>query len=426
MGSALLQILSRRDYFLTIAKMQNRSALCRKMAMQKLMNTDLAQMEALNLGNAGAGPATRRLFDIDSEIRKMAAEYLAQLGYEELATEVLSLYEQKSLEKAKLLGVLIRMQSESMPGPHVAMIAGMALGWPEFFKHAALPGLTHQSDFVRRAAVEGFYNCNQNGFIEFFILASADRDSIVRKYAAIGLAENKVTSQAHRLCTDSDKSVQEAALRAFARPGEPITVRDPFRRIFSEDVAYQLPRAGSVIVDGANQLNLREISFQRLRSGDSNQRITAVAALRRMGVSVDDIESEIGAHSDYMLRRYVNKQRMGKMMEEKCSNSPEIKVVEVFRGKRLVLAGGDRYHDSMVQRLERMGFEVEWYSGFDNRLVHSSPRVFDAGVAVWTEISHSVAAQMEKLCQQAGAPMIFSPSASSEAVALALLDRVDW
>ena len=145
-----------------------------------------------------------------------------------------------------------------------------------------------------------------------------------------------------------------------------------------------------------------------------------------MGVSMDDIESKIGNNSDYMLRRYVNKQRMGKTIEDKCSNSPEIKVVEVFRGKRLVLAGGDRNHDSMVQRLERMGFEVEWYSGFDNRLVHSSPKVFDAGVAVWTEISHSVAAQMENICQQAGAPMIFSPAASSEAVALALWDRVDW
>ena len=74
-------------------------------------------MEALNLGDAGAGPASRRLFDTDLELRKLAAEYLARLGYEELTTEVLSLYEQNSLEKTKLLGILMRMQSAPMPGP---------------------------------------------------------------------------------------------------------------------------------------------------------------------------------------------------------------------------------------------------------------------------------------------------------------------
>lgn len=238
---------NKREYFKLIYQLQSTSSMTRKRAMETLCS-----MEDI------VGPITRRIFDSDEQIRSSAVEILSEFGFGEPANALLSLYEKGELGRKEAVKQLIPLFKIKMPAPQFAVIAACSAGLSEIFEEVAYVAIAHENVYVRRAAIEGLYKCNQEGFIEAFLLASSDEDYMVRKYAAVGLSENMITSQAHRLCNDENMEVRKEAKKAFACPGNPVNVRDPHRKVMENNPIYELPSCGSILLMKKKMYTLKD------------------------------------------------------------------------------------------------------------------------------------------------------------------------
>lgn len=367
------------------------------------------------------GPFTRRLFDASPQIRLRVTDDLRSAGLAPSVDAIEALYQHGASARKAALEALSPLFSLPMPAPHHAVIAVCSAGLHELFDEVAVLAAVHEDRFVRRAAVEGLYQCNQDALAPAFIFPAIDEDATVRRYAAVGLAENSMTAFAHRLRKDPDKVVREEATRAFSCPGQPWMVRDPYRKVMEKSEAFALPVIGSALLQADELPRLRSHARSMLQSEKAGQVAAALATLRCFGMSSRELEGSIFCLDSPLVRRFLHRDAV-------LSRSQDDKIPEripELEGKRVLILGGDGRHKTMLERLRAAGLEIEWMSGFEQRAARSAINRLDAVVVIWKCISHAVAEHAPLIAERSGAPIIYARSATANAVLEAVLDVED-
>jgi hypothetical protein len=287
-----------------------------------------------------------------------------------------------------------------MPAPHVAVIAITAAGLHELFDEVAVAGVTHAERFVRRAAIEGLYQVNQPSLAPVFLIPSSDADPGVRRYSAVGLAENNVLVGARRLCYDLDKSVADVARSAFAHPGAPTLVRDPHRRVMNESQSFCLPDCGSPTMTTGRFPRLSEIARILLKEDDLLRAEMSAVTLLLLGRSREDVRALLSDDAHPALLRRVRSPDSTIKSKEADLIDPEL------TGKRILLVGGDGVEGPIVKALCATGLDVLWMSGFDNQVAHLKEAFFDAVVVLTKRVSHAGAKHAVRIGENGGAVVV--------------------
>lgn len=363
------------------------------------------RLSAINdLGSSGdhraPGPLARRLFDMDVEIRNRAAFVLADYGLGDAADAVCDLYSGGAEARFSAIRTLGALICKPMPAPHVAVIAVTAAGLHELFDEVAVAGITHHDHFVRRAAIEGLYQVNQPSLAPVFLIPSSDADPGVRRYSAVGLAENNVLVGARRLCYDLDKNVAKAARTAFARPGSPTLIRDPHRRVMNESQSFHLPDCGSPTMTTRRFPRLSEVAQNLLKEDHLIRAEMSAVTLLLLGRSREDIRALLSDDAHPALLRRVRSPNPIAKSKEANPIDPEL------MGKRVLLVGGDGVEGPIVKVLCATGLDVVWMSGFDNEIAHLKDAVFDAILVLTKRVSHAGAKHAVRIGEKGGSVVV--------------------
>jgi hypothetical protein len=346
------------------------------------------------------GPVTRRIFDTEPVIRERASCILEQFGLGVAATAITDLYRDGPVARGAAVAALRPLLDEAMPAPHVAVIAITAAGLHELFDSVAAAGVVHANRFVRRAAIEGLYQVNQPRLAPVFLIPSADADSGVRRYAAVGLAENSVLVGARRLCYDRDETVANAARQAFARPGAPTLVRDPHRRVMNTSQSFSLPDCGSPTMRTARFPRLAEVARSLVQQDDWIRAEMSVVTLLRLGRSRQDVRALLADNAPRALLRRVSAPTDKR--EPSSSEPTDPKLV----GKRVLLVGGDGIEGPLVEALGEAGLDVQWIGGFDNRAARLAGASFDAVLILTKRVSHANSEHAIRIGEAGGAVVV--------------------
>jgi len=384
--------LAKKRYFKLIGDLNSRQTFRRRKALEALAAAGDPRTP---------GPVSRRLFDVEPALRQIAAEVLERHGLGVAARVVLRLFAEGEQARSNAVETLEPMLAGPMPGPHVGAIIATALGLHELFDSIATIGATHEERYVRRAAIEGLYQVNQPGLSPAFVLPSVDADAGVRRYAAVGLAENNILTGAGSLCRDPDVTVARAARRAFARPGQPILVRDPHRRVMEKSDVFAFPQCGSSLLGADDFPRLREKAALELNAGDRRRADAALRVLLLLGRPLAGLRDRVANSPHPQLLR-----RLEPRPEAREGASAQVVPEPTWAGRKLLLVGGDGVESHLVGALGRAGLDVTWLSGFDNEAARTTGARFDAVLVLTKRVSHAVAEHGVRIGESCGAVVL--------------------
>ena len=384
--------LAKKRYFKLIGDLNSQQAFRRRKALGALAAADDPRTP---------GPVSRRLFDVEPALRQIAAEVLERHGLGLAAEAVLRLFAEGEQARASAVETLEPMLSGPMPEPHVGAIIATALGLHELFDSIAAIGATHEERYVRRAAIEGLYQVNQPTLSPAFVLPSVDTDAGVRRYAAVGLAENNLLIGAGRLCRDPDVSVARAASKAFARPGQPVLVRDPHRRVMEQSDVFAFPQCGSSLLSGDGFPRLGEKAALELNEGNLRRADAALRVLLLLGRPLADLRDRVANSPHPQLLRQLEPRP-----EAPDGASAGVVAEPALAGRKLLLVGGDGVESHLVAALGRAGLDVTWLSGFDNEAARTTGARFDAVLVLTKRVSHAAAEHGVRIGEGCGAVVL--------------------
>lgn len=346
------------------------------------------------------GPASRRLFDADPTVRELAGRTLTGHGLEESATTINALYREGAKARPAAVAALLPLFDLPMPAPHVGVILATGAGLHELFDWVAASAAIHPDRFVRRAAVEGLYQVNQPTLAPAFLLPSIDEDPGVRRYAAVGLAENGLLIGSGRLIRDKDATVARAARQAFARPGQPMLVRDAHRRVMDQSPVFALPDSGSSLMRSATFPRLTAAARELLRSVRPGVVDTAICTLLELGRAPDELRACIPVDAPPSAHRRLA------LPSAPAPSSPGREPDPALAGRRLLLVGGDGVEGPLLDTLREAGLEVTWLGGFDNGASRLIGAQFDVVLVLTRRVSHAVGEHGVRIGEDCGAVVL--------------------
>lgn len=403
-------MIDKKRYFSLIESLNHMSPATRMKAIEALSASDDPRI---------AGPLTRRLFDAEPEVRANAAAALTRVGLDSLGRAIVALYSRGADARSEAISTIRPLILAAMPGPHVAAIATTAAGLHELYDEVAAIGVMHEDKYVRRAAIEGLYQVNQPALAPVFLLPSVDTDAGVRRYAAVGLAENAILTGSGRLCRDRDKTVAEAARSAYAHPGEPALVRDPHRRVMDKSTSFRLPECGGCLLSYTRFKHLRGAAIGKLASSDPLVAEYAVLALLGLGMARQDVFQLLPDAPGPRIRARLASPAAQEAVGEGVEPDP------TFVGRRVLVAGGDGVETHLVAALEARGLQVLWLSGFDNAASRKSDASFDVVLILTRRISHAVAEHAVRIGEACQAIVLHVHSVGQDSVLDAVREALE-
>lgn len=384
-------LLPKKVYFRLLSDLNHRSKHRRLSALDKLHESG---------DSRSPGPAGRRLFDADPDVRTLASVVLDGHGLGPAARAVLDLFAHGEAARPSAVSELAPLLSAPMPSPHVAVIAATAAGLHELYDAVAAAAAGHPERYVRRAAVEGLYQVNQPRLAAAFLIPSTDPDPGVRRYAAVGLAENGILAGSGRLCRDPDEQVARAARKAFARPGEPTLVRDAHRRVMERSESFALPQCGSSLLPGTVFPLLEDLARVAIADESIARAEAALLTLVHLGRPRHELRELLpsDAHERLVRRLVVNAD------PESPRLAPDLD--PALDGRKVLVIGGDGIEGPLLGTLRSAGMDVNWLSGFDNAASRKSFATLDAVLILTARVSHAVADHAARIGEESDAVVV--------------------
>jgi HEAT repeat protein len=384
-------LLSKKVYFRLLSDLNHHTKQRRLRALERLHEAGEPR---------SPGPASRRLFDAESDVRSLASVVLEKHGLGSAAHAVLDLFAHGEAARTRAVAALAPLLTAPMPSPHVAVIAATAAGLHELYDAVAAAAAGHADHYVRRAAVEGLYQVNQPRLAAVFLLPSTDPDPGVRRYAAVGLAENGILTGSGRLCRDPDPQVARAAREAFSRPGEPTLVRDAHRRVMERSESFSLPRCGSSLLSATALPSLQALANAALIDQSIARAEAALLTLLHLGRQRHELRELLPADAHQRLtRRLVVEADL-----EGAKLAPELD--PALDGRRVLVVGGDGIEGPLLGALRSAGLAVDWLSGFDNGASRRRFVTLDAVLVLTARVSHAVADHAARIGEESGAVVV--------------------
>jgi hypothetical protein len=403
-------LLPKKVYFRLLSDLNHRLAQRRSAALK-------ARHEARD--PRAPGPASRRLFDADGEVRELASVVLEGWGLGAPARAVLDLFDHGESARGAAVSALASTMTAPMPAPHVGVIAATAAGLHELYDAVAAAAATHDERYVRRAAVEGLYQVNQGGLAPAFLIPSTDVDPGVRRYAAVGLAENGILTGSGRLCRDVDGQVAKAARTAFSRPGTPILVRDAHRRVMERSESFSLPTCGAALMPSQAFPRLEAEALELLSDPQAFRAEAALLTLLLLGRPREALRGRLPAEPHARL--------VARLVDRPEADSAKAVAIREpnLEGRRILVVGGDGVEGPVLGALRATGLEVDWLSGFDNAASRKSYAALQAVLVLTSRVSHAVAEHAARIGDESGAVVVHVSRIGQAAVIDAARDALE-